>query len=425
MITEPQRHRTIPKPGGRETKSYDFDRETDELGPQIVRRGRVGGMVRACAISILALLGLLAAPPHGPAQTLPPAQTGVSIVAHVNQRFRLTEPAWVLQKPNDSAAPLGMVRPGAELMVIGVVEGRHWLQIMLPDESASGYIHAEAITAAASAVGMPLEAEASVPDQVNGIPGILDTATLLIDRQVVHLADVEGLPDPYATELQKNLTTELTCRVQSIGQYTCKMPDGTDLALVELVNGVARTTEKASADYRHQQDEAQKNHRGVWGGSGDNPTASAFAGLARWVGRMPSGEDPRTPSDPGIGSVFGEAGVADAIGKTLGPAVSDRVLYRWIDGTAVERSGTMLHILRCRQRACDREGVDLFIDIGRSTIQACVWTEEIGAKTNESYWFDPDGVPRSLPGFACQYHRNATGTFSLLTQFGVPASAHP
>jgi hypothetical protein len=429
MLSEPQLHRMIPQPRGREAMSFDFGCKRYEFCRQIACRGGVGRMVRAHAIAILALLGLLAAVPDGAAQPPAAATTaphdGVGIVARVDQRFRLAEPAWVLQKPDDSAAPLGMVRPGAQLMVVGVVEGRHWLQIMLPDESSAGYIHAEAITAAASAVGMSLEAEAAVPEEVSGVPGILDTATLLIDRQVVHLADVEGLPDPYATELQKNLTSALTCRMQGVGQYACQMPDGTDLALVELVNGVARTTEKASAEYRHQQEDAQKNHRGVWGTAGNNPTVSAFAGLARWVGRMPSGEDPRAPTDPGIGSIFGEPGVADAIGKALGPAVSDRVLYRWIEGTVVERSGTMLHVLRCRQRACDREGIDLFIDIASATIQACVWTEEIGAKTNESYWFENDGLPRSLPGFACQYHRNATGTFSLLTQFGVPAAPQP
>jgi hypothetical protein len=354
-----------------------------------------------------------------------PAHDNVSIVAHVDQRFRLTEPAWVMQHPDDSAAQLGLVRPGAQLMVVGVVEGRKWLEINLPDDSATGFIHAETITAAASAVGMPLEAEAAIPEQVSGIPGILDTATLLIDRQVVHLADVEGLPDPYATDLQKNLTTPVTCRLQSPGQYTCKMTDGTDLALLELVNGVARSTETGSAEYHHQQDEAQKNHRGVWGATGANPTAYAFAGLARWVGRMPSGEDPRAAGETGIGSMFDEAGVSDAIEKAVGPVVGDRILYRWIEGTAVERSGSILHVLRCRQRACDREGTDLFIDIVNGTVQACVWTVEIGGKASENYWFAPDGMPHSLPSFSCQYFRGATGTFSLLTRFGVPAPPHP
>jgi len=298
------------------------------------------------------------------------------------------------------------------------------LQIMLPDDSAAGFIHAEAITAAASAVGMPLDAETTVPEQVNGSPGILDTATFLIDRQVVHLADVEGLPDPYATELQKNLTSSLTCRLQSVGQYNCKLPDGTDLALVELVNGVARIMENASTDYRHQQDEAEKNRRGIWATSGGHQV-SAFARLAQWVGRMPSGEDPRAPTQPGIGSMFDDDGIAQAIQRVLGPAVGDRVLYRWVEGTAVERSGTILHILRCKQRACDREGADLFMDLANATVQACVWTAEVNGRSSESYWFAPDGMPHSIPGFACQYHRGNTGTFSLLTLYGVPGSAHP
>jgi hypothetical protein len=199
------------------------------------------------------------------------------------------------------------------------------------------------------------------------------------------------------------------------------LPDGTDLALLELVNGVARATEKAPAEYHHQQVEAENNHRGVWGMAG-GPKVSAFAHLAQWVGRMPSGEDPRAPSQPGIGSLFDEAGVADAIDKAVGPVVGDRILYRWIEGTAVERSGTILHILRCRQRACDREGADLFIDIANGAIQACVWTSEVGGSANESYWFGPDGIPKGIPGFACQYHRDATGTFSLLTLYGAPAA---
>jgi hypothetical protein len=191
-----------------------------------------------------------------------------------------------------------------------------------------------------------------------------------------------------------------------------------------LVNGVARVTENASADYRHQQEEAEKNRRGIWATTG-NHDVPAFARLAQWVGRMPSGEDPRAPTQPGIGSMFDDEGIAQAIDKTLGPAVADRVLYRWIEGTAVERSGTILHILRCKQRACDREGADLFVDVANATIQACVWTAEINGKTSESYWFTPDGIPHSIPGFACQYHRGNTGTFSLLTLFGVPTGSHP
>lgn len=429
MLSETQRRRSTPKPSGCNAGSYDLHSARSRASRRNVWRSRVCLLVRACAVSTLAALGLLTMWSDCLAQTPASANTvlhdGVNIVARVDQRFRLTQSAWVLQKPDDTAAQLGMVRSGAELMVIGVVEGRHWLQIMLPDDFAAGYIHAEAITAAAAAVGMPLEAEAAVPDEVSGVPGILDTATLLIDQQVVHLADLDGLPDPYATDLQKNLTSALSCRMQGDGQYTCKMPDGTDLALVELVNGVARTTENASADYRHQQEEAQTNHRGIWSGSGTTAPAAAFAGLARWVGRMPSGEDPRVANDPGIGSIFAEPGVSDAIQKTLGPAITDRVLYRWIEGTPVERRTDMLHILRCRQRACEREGIDLFIDIAKSTIQACVWTEEAGVRSNESYWFGPDGIPRSLPGFACQYYRNAVGTFSMLRRFGVPTPQQP
>jgi hypothetical protein len=214
----------------------------------------------------------------------------------------------MIQRPQ-----LGLARPGAQLMVVGVVEGRHWLQIMLPDDSAVGFIHAEAITAAASAVGMPLDAETTsgTGQRQPRDFGYGD----LPDRPAGRPSGGRGrfagsVRDPTAKEPDRHAYVPIAKRrpVQlQITRWHGPRP-------VELVNGVARIMENASADYRHQQDEAEKNRRGIWATTGGHEVP-AFARLAQWVGRMPSGEDPRAPTQPGIGSMFDDDGIAQAIDK--------------------------------------------------------------------------------------------------------------
>jgi len=46
--------------------------------------------------------------------------------------------------------------------------------------------------------------------------------------------------------------------------YTCRLPDGSDLASVALLNGAARLGSDAPAVHRMQQQVALTNHRGIW-----------------------------------------------------------------------------------------------------------------------------------------------------------------
>ena len=99
-------------------------------------------------------------------------------------------------------------------------------------------------------------------------PAVSNTATLVAGGKPFPLAGLDGLGQPYASQLQGYIAANgdsLSCSQQGMAEtYICLLNDGTDVAKVALVNGAARVAPDAPDAYRVQQSEALNNHRGFW-----------------------------------------------------------------------------------------------------------------------------------------------------------------
>ena len=106
------------------------------------------------------------------------------------------------------------------------------------------------------------------PPETLNHPSVPDTAALAAAGRTYVLDGLEGLGQPYASQLQGYIAANgdsLTCSLQKAsGRYICVLPDGTDIAKVALVNGAARVAADAPDAYRIQQSEALSNRRGYW-----------------------------------------------------------------------------------------------------------------------------------------------------------------
>jgi hypothetical protein len=99
---------------------------------------------------------------------------------------------------------------------------------------------------------------------------VRDTATLVIDGRAILLAGIEGVGGVAASTLQDFVSAsgdQVSCTpAPGMNWYfVCHLADGTDLAMLSLVNGAARTAAGAPDAYRVQQDDAVRNQRGIWG----------------------------------------------------------------------------------------------------------------------------------------------------------------
>jgi hypothetical protein len=117
--------------------------------------------------------------------------------------------------------------------------------------------------------GSTATANTSPPVQngpVQGVPEVLDTATLWLQGKIVHLYGVEwvrggGDPEEFTRYLRGR---EVMCTpVENVDAYRCKV-DGKDLSEVVLFNGGGRTTPNAPPDLRAAEEKAKTAKLGVW-----------------------------------------------------------------------------------------------------------------------------------------------------------------
>jgi len=163
--------------------------------------------------------------------------------------------------PSSDGPVIGLLWPQVDVLVTGLVAEGEWAQVQLPDGKTVGYVPADAIPAAVD------QTPPDLPKTVAGHPIVRDTATLVIDRRNVHLSKLEGTDGPLADSLQSYISSAggtVSCEERELGYYLCTMPDGTDLALVALVNGAALAADGAPDAYLRQQAVAQQAHRGIW-----------------------------------------------------------------------------------------------------------------------------------------------------------------
>ena len=107
-----------------------------------------------------------------------------------------------------------------------------------------------------------------LPEPVNlDHPTIVDTAKLAANGKTVPLFGIIGQSGQLAQQLDKYMAAtdgHLTCPAQTSTDYVCMLSDGTDIAMVALRNGAARTRDDAPEAYRQQEVLAQVDRFGIW-----------------------------------------------------------------------------------------------------------------------------------------------------------------
>ncbi len=236
----------------------------------------------------------------------------------LNQKVRLRDTVQALDRPVSNGKPAGEIRAGAEVEAIGLVAGKHWVRIELPDHSLV-YVPREAIEfendAATPAVtksaapspgapspgapppgapspgapppGAPSPSAASqsapspggqkpravaVAPQPGAIRGAVtkvpNAATLVVADQRLRLSGVDPGPpkDLQGFESWVRGQGALLCEPDAqTGRYRCFTGAGVDVAEAAILNGAGRVGEGASPAYRDSETAARQGKRGLWG----------------------------------------------------------------------------------------------------------------------------------------------------------------
>jgi penicillin-binding protein 1A len=118
-------------------------------------------------------------------------------------------------------------------------------------------------TAAASSLPVAPDSAASV---IEGVPLVIDTATLQFKDRVVHLSGVSGENGQPARDMVRYIGGRpVTCRPADAAssQYRCRVGEF-DLAEAVLFNGGGRAAPDASAELKSAEEKARLAGRGVW-----------------------------------------------------------------------------------------------------------------------------------------------------------------
>ncbi len=259
--------------------------------------------------------GFAAEPAAGTAAPARPAPKSPTVEEWLNQTVRLRDTVQAVDRPASDGKPAGEIRAGAEVKAIGLVAGKRWVQIELPDHSLA-YVPKDAIefendagapvppagqqrpspaasggaipsTAAPStgapsigapsigapSIGAPSttkppETTAAAPGAIRGpVTRVPNAATLVVADQRIRLSGIdpgpqEALP-PFETWVRSQGT--LSCEPDAqTGRYRCFTGGGIDVAEAAILNGAGRVGDGAIPAYRQSETEARQGHRGLW-----------------------------------------------------------------------------------------------------------------------------------------------------------------
>jgi len=118
--------------------------------------------------------------------------------------------------------------------------------------------------------GQPAETATNAPEPEPislDNPSVLDTAKLAAGDTTVALFGIIGLPGEAAAGLQSFIAAagpKVTCQQQANAEFVCLTADGTDVAMISLVNGASQTRLDSPDVYREQEAAAQAARRGIW-----------------------------------------------------------------------------------------------------------------------------------------------------------------
>jgi hypothetical protein len=149
---------------------------------------------------------------------------------------------WFVARPKPGQASL--VAPAASASAMPVLPPR-----------AAPLAQAPAAPSATSAVTL------------SGVPEVLDTGDLSISGTTAHLSGIAGeggIPARQMAAFIHEQGGRVACELVKDGAYVCRTPQGYDVAAAALVNGAARATADAPADYRDLQGKAQAERKGIW-----------------------------------------------------------------------------------------------------------------------------------------------------------------
>jgi hypothetical protein len=111
----------------------------------------------------------------------------------------------------------------------------------------------------------PVEEPPRNPNDVVGVPQVIDTATLKLSGKVIHLFGVEWVRGGQGDELTKYIRGRtVACRpVAGSSAFLCSV-ENRDLSEVVLFNGGGRASSEASPDLVAAEDHARSERLGIW-----------------------------------------------------------------------------------------------------------------------------------------------------------------
>jgi endonuclease YncB( thermonuclease family) len=252
----------------------------DRIGtaPARVRRA---GLLLGCA-TIAAAAGIPAALAAGASAA--PSAGAPAVEEWLNQPVRLRDTEEARDRPASDGKPAAEIRAGAEIKAIGLVAGKSWVEIELPNH-AIAYLPRAAIeyenggaAAAASApppgANSPTAPAAAAPASIAGgairgtVSKVPNAATLVVANERIRLSGIDPGPEAVLGPFEKWVEAQgaLDCEpAAQTGRYRCLTGGGIDIAQAAILNGSGRVGDGAPPAYRDSETQARNSRRGLWG----------------------------------------------------------------------------------------------------------------------------------------------------------------
>ncbi|WP_200845101.1 transglycosylase domain-containing protein [Roseomonas sp. 18066] len=122
--------------------------------------------------------------------------------------------------------------------------------------------------AAPSAATAPPEAAATPAERIEGIPGLVDTGTLVIGGRLLRLSGVVGASGDFLPAMTQWIAGRTAqCLAGSDATWRCRI-EGRDLSELVLSNGGGRATAEAAGELKRAEAAARRQRLGVWENGG-------------------------------------------------------------------------------------------------------------------------------------------------------------
>ena len=245
---------------------------------------------RCCALLLLPVFLALASATCAAAATSP-AGAAPAIEEWLNQKVRLRDTEQARDRPAADGRPAGEIRAGAEIEAIGLVAGKNWVQIELPNHAiaylpraAIEFENGGAASATPASTRPPPAAAAAVPPApatgsaaagaaaggaIRGaVSKVPNGATLVVADQRIRLSGIDPGPQAVLAPFAKWVEAQgvLDCEPDAgTGRYRCLTGGGIDVAQAAILNGSGRVGDGAPSVYRDSETLARSARRGLWG----------------------------------------------------------------------------------------------------------------------------------------------------------------